>query len=156
MYALVSPDNSIIAYQSKNLVSVLHEKAKGYKSYIVKEMIDLKLIDYLKLYNKSNFKVLFLIKNSTSLNLNQDILSLFNNVVTTVNSPLLESTLNCNQNYLFLNYITNVNLNRSNENQGTVDTRLEYMADLVFTIDADEAVVIKCRYTGCLNTVVKL
>mgnify|MGYP003617524988 CR=1 FL=1 len=154
MYALVSPDNSIIAYQSKNLVSVLHEKAKGYKSYIVKEMIDLKLIDYLKLYNKSNFKVLFLIKNSTALN--QDILSLFNNVVTTVNSPLLESTLNCNQNYLFLNYITNVNLNRSNENQGTVDTRLEYMADLVFTIDADEAVVIKCRYTGCLNTVVKL
>ena len=67
MYALVSPDNSIIAYQSKNLVSVLHEKAKGYKSYIVKEMIDLKLIDYLKLYNKSNFKVLFLIKNINSL-----------------------------------------------------------------------------------------
>ena len=156
MYALVSSDNSIIAYQSKNLLSVLHEKSKGYKSYTVKEMIDLKLIDYLKLYNKSNFKVLFLIKNSTSLNLNQDILSLFNNVVTTINSPILESTLNCNQNYLFLNYITNVNLNRSNENQGTVDTRLECMADLVFTIDADEATVIKCRYTGCLNTVVKL
>ena len=68
----------------------------------------------------------------------------------------LHKTLNPNQNYLFLNYITNVNLNRSNENQGTVDTRLEYMADLVFTIDADEAVVIKCRYTGCLNTLVKL
>ena len=51
MYALVSPDNSIIAYQSKNLLSVLHEKSKGYKSYTVKEMIDLKLIDYLKLYN---------------------------------------------------------------------------------------------------------
>ena len=67
MYILVSPDNSIIAHQSESLLHVLQERAKGYHSYTVKEISDLKLIDYLKIYqDKLNFKVLFLVKDKNT------------------------------------------------------------------------------------------
>lgn len=158
MYILVSPDNSIIAHQSESLLHVLQERAKGYHSYTVKEISDLKLIDYLKIYqDKLNFKVLFLVKDkNTTLYIPQDILHMFNNVLTSINRSLLDTTLDNDQSCLFINYVTNVDLNRDNTSCGTVDSNMEYKADLILCIENNKAKVIKCRISGCIGNVLTL